>query len=202
MSRRTTLNCFRDYVTIKLHFNSEAFIWHSKAGEKISENALFSRKDQYYFEALTNKYTDDHERREFLVSAFMFNPNFWIGEWKHEDVVAFHKSRMRRANSLVFNFNSDVDNIKEYMDEKKVSIKTLLLNDGDRPAIIKQKSAIIGGVTDETISLLDRGFCFLKQPTENPFWKQESFKLHKYQHFLSVPKEVLVSNLNQLALRP
>lgn len=202
MSRRTTLNCFRDYVTIKLHFNSEAYIWHKDAGERISETALFSRKDQYFFEALTNKYTDDHDRREFLVSAFLRDQNFWIGEWRHEDIVAYHKNRLRRSNSLIFNFNADVENIIEFMDEKKVTLKNLLTNDGDRPFIIKNRSSIIGGVTDETIALLDRGFCFLKQPTENPFWQKESFKLHKYRYFLSVPKEVLISNLNQLAHRP
>jgi len=188
-------------VTIKLHFNSEAYVWHEAAGHKITEEALFNRKDQYFFEALTQKYPDDQERRDFFVSAFLNNPDFWIGDWRHEDVVAFHKSRLRRTNSLIFNFNSDVENIIEFMEEKKVTLKNLLLNDGDRPSIIKNRSSIIGGVTDETISLLDKGFCFLKQPTDNPFWQKESFKLHKYRYFLSLPKEVLITNLNQLANR-
>jgi hypothetical protein len=201
MSRRTTLNCFRDYVTLKLHFNSEAYVWHEAAGHKIKEEALFKRTDQYFFEAMTAKYPDQDEQRQFFVSAFLRDQNFWIGDWRQDDVVAYHKNRLRRANSLIFTFNSDVENITEFMDEKKVPLKKLLLNDGDRPLLIKHRSSIIGGVTDETISLLDRGFCFLKQPTENPFWKAESFKLHKYRYFLSIPKEVLVTNLNLLANR-
>lgn len=199
MSRRAALNCFRDYVTIKLHFNSDAYTWREDAGRKITENALLTRNDHHFFEALTYKYRDTEERRDFFVSAFLFNPNFWVGEWQQEDVVAHHRNRLKRTHSLVFNFNADVENVIEYMKENKVTLKNLLLNCGDRPTIIKNRSSIIGGVTDETLALLDRGFCFLKQPTENPFWQREAFKLHKYSAFLSIPKEVLLNNLNQLA---
>lgn len=195
-----TLNCFRDYVTLKLHFNEESFIWHPEIGRKISADALMRRKDSAFFEALNRKHPDTEDRRDYLISGFLLNKDLWIGEFLEKEVVAFHKQRMVRVHSLEHVFASDCENIRDYMLETQKKISDLLkLTDNDRPPIIAERSDILGGVTDETLSILDLAFDYTSQESENPVWSKTRLKLRKYKRFLEVPKPTLIHHLNLLA---
>lgn len=198
-----TLNSFRDYVTLKLHFNSEGFNWTDGAGKKIGVEALQKRKDRAFFDRLNQKHPDTEDRREYLISGFLYNPNLWIGEFLEKEVVNFHRKRLVRLKSIEHLFASEVESIHDYMLETKTSIRNLLkLTDGDRPAIIADRSKILGGVSDETLALIDKAFNFTKQDTNNPLWSQERLKLRKYKWFLSVPRDTMLYHFNLLATGP
>lgn len=195
-----TLNCFRDYVTLKLHFNEDGFTWHPDIGRKISPDALMKRNDSIYFEKLNQKHPDTEDRQNYLISGFVLNKDLWIGEALEKDVVNFHKQRMIRIHSLNHVFASECENIRDFMLESKRSIRDLLkLTDGDRPAIIAERSDILGGVSDETLSILDQAFDFTRQESANPVWCKTRLKLRKYKRFLEVPKTTLIHHLNLLA---
>src|SRR6478736_1705211 len=159
MSQKT-LQCFREYVSIKLHFNSGTFIWNKGSGQKITESTLYKRKDFAFFDKLAYQIQDPEERREYFVSCFLLNPDMWIGEVFETEIKQFHRSRMRKINSLEYTFKSDVENIADYMREKGVSIKQLLLTHGHVPMIIDDQMHIIGGVSDETLAILDKAFLY------------------------------------------
>lgn len=195
-----TLNCFRDYVTLKLHFNEEGFIWHPDIGRRISADALMKRRDSSYFEKLNQKHPDTEDRQSYLISGFLFNKDLWIGEFLEKDVIAFHKQRMIKIHSLDHIFASDCENIHDYLKETNKTIQDLLkLTDKDRPPIIAERSEILGGVTDETLSVLDLAFDYTRQESENPVWSNMRLKLRKYKRFLEVPRPTLIHHLNLLA---
>lgn len=195
-----TLNCFRDYVTLKLHFNEESFTWRPEIGRKIGPDALMKRSDCRYFERLTQKHPDTEDRQNYLISGFVLNKDLWIGEALEKEVVNFHKQRMIRVHSLEHVFSSECENISDFMLETKRSIRDLLkLTDGDRPAIIAERSDIIGGLSDETLAILDKAFDFTRQDSDNPVWAKTRLKLRKYKRFLDIPKESLIHHLNLLA---
>ena len=195
-----TLNCFRDYVTLKLHFNEESFIWHPEIGRKIGPDALMKRRDYVYFQKLNQKHPDTEDRQNYLISGFLLNKDLWIGEFLEKEVVNFHKQRMIRIHSLDHIFNSDCENLHDYMLETKSSIRDLLkLVDGDRPAIIANRNEILGGITDETLSILDQAFDYTTQESENPVWGTQRLKLRKYKRFLEVPQTTLIHHLKLLA---
>jgi len=195
-----TLNCFRDYVTLKLHFNEESFTWHPDIGRRISSESLMKRRDVVYFEKLNQKHPDTEDRQNYLISGFLHNKDLWIGEFLEKEVVNFHKARMIRIHSLEHVFSSECENIHDYMLETKKTIRDLLkLTDGDRPSIISDRSDIIGGVSDETLSLLDQAFDYTRQESENPVWCKTRMKLRKYKRFLEVTKTTMIHHLNQLA---
>lgn len=192
------LNCFRDYVTLKLHFNGE-FIWNPSSGSKITESALYKRKDFAFFDRLTYAVKDREERRQYLISCFLMNPEIWVGEMLEPEIKDFHRKRMMRVNSMQHTFRSEIENVIDFMRERKISVRELLLTKGSRPLIIADRSEILGGVSDETLAIIDKGFNFTSQPTDDPLWKRESFRLSKYRHFLEVDRECMLHHFNQMA---
>lgn len=197
MNQRT-LQCFRDYVTLKLHFNGE-FIWNRTSGERITASALQKRKDFVFFDKMAYQIKDQEERRDYFITCFLKDQKMWIGEMLEQDIKHAHRARMMKVNSLEYTFTSEVENLIEYMREKGLSIKELLLTNNATPLIMADQRNIIGGVSFETMSLLDKGFRFTSQKTDDPLWRQTAFVLSKYRHFLEIPKEVLLNQLNQLA---
>jgi hypothetical protein len=195
-----TLNCFRDYVTLKLHFNEESFTWRPDIGRKISAEALMKRRDSSYFDKLNQKHPDTEDRQHYLVSGFLYNKDLWIGEALEKEVVNSHKQRMIKIHSLNHVFSSECENIRDFMLETKRTIQDLLkLTDKDRPAIIAEQHDIIGGVSEETLAILDQAFDFTRQDSENPVWSKTRLRLRKYKRFLVVPKTTLIHHLNLLA---
>jgi hypothetical protein len=195
-----TLNCFRDYVTLKLHFNEESFTWRPDIGRKIGPEALMKRRDSSFFEKLNQKHPDTEDRQDYLVSGFLWNRDLWIGEALEKEVVNFHKQRMIKIHSLTHVFTSECENIRDFMLESNRSIQDLLkLTDGDRPAIIAERSDIIGGVSEETLAILDQAFDYTRQDSNNPVWSKTRLRLRKYKRFLVVPKTTLIHHLNLLA---
>jgi hypothetical protein len=72
--------------------------------------------------------------------------------------------------------------------DNKIDVKTLLKSDGQSPYIISNESDIIGGITDETLALLDRAFKFTEQETIDPLWDQRKFSLRKYRYLVEIDK--------------
>lgn len=193
------MNCFRDYVTLKLHFNEPRFMWSQKKGEKITEESLYKRSDFDFFDILTRKIKDREERQQFLISCFLRTPSIWIGDIIENFDLDFHKKRMIRVNSLEYTFKNEMENVYDYMMENHYSVKDMLLSRGDSPRIIMDQHNIAGGVSDETLALINKGFRFCDQETNDPLWKQRAFVLTKYQYFLEVKRECMTRHFTQLA---
>ncbi len=200
MSQEKILDAFRRYVAIKLHFNDEAFFW--KTGQLLSRidfQSLNRRKDYHFFDRFSHLIKDETEQEQYLVSVFLQNPNCWIGEVFETDVKDFHRKRMIRVGSLTHTFTSEIDNILDYMLENKHTVRDLFLTNGTTPAIIKNRNQIIGGVTDETLAVIDKALNFTSQRnTNDPLWNSQAFRLYKYRSCLTVDKQILCRNIDKL----
>lgn len=194
------LRCFREYVTLKLHFNEESFEWRTENFKRLNLGVLLKRNDSFFFEKMTTKYPEHEDRVNVFVSAFLMDRHIWIRDIIGKDALLFHKQRMRKIHSLESIFVSDCENIENHMADTDISIADLLkIRNDDRPAIVSDRNKIIGGVTDETLSILDKAFCFTKQESSNPQWAETRLKLRKYKRFLEVPKTTLIRQLQKLA---
>lgn len=181
-----SLQAFRDYVGLKLHFN-ETMIWNRNCGKRLTEAALYKRKDRQFFERIAYQIRDREERIQHFVSCFLHNRNMWIGEMFDQDMRHLHRSRMMRVKALDHTVKSEVDNIIDFMVEEKYTLRDLFLTSNQSPAIFRRQSDIIGGVSRETLALLDRAFKFCSRANDNdPLWKEEAFRLAKYKYLLDV----------------
>lgn len=193
------LCAFRDYITIKLHFNDPSFKFNQdKTFSKITLESLSKRKDARFFIRMVEKYPKRQDRIDILVSLFLLKPDAWIGEIFEDEFKDYHLDRLSRVKSLKRTFEVEMMNIKDYLKDKNLNLTQMLLTDGDIPDIIKKRRRIRGGISDETLSLLNYVFGFCNQKIENPLWQQKSLSLSKYKNFLNVQDEFLESVLNQL----
>lgn len=155
-------------------------------GKRLTEETLFGRKDYQFFQRLTYQIPDREERVQYFISCFLNDQNSWIGEMLDQEKMHIHKQRMRTVNALDYHFRNDVDNLINYMLDSKITVRELLLTDGQSPRIIRELPNIMGGVTDETLALLDTGFKYCKQESADPLWRQKSFLTAKYKYLLKL----------------
>ena len=188
---------FQDYVGLKLHFNDQ-FIWHRDFRFNHKEEQLLKRKDAYLFVRMTEQEPDREVRIQRFISAFKQDKNAWIGEIFDQDHTEFHKKRMRVINALQYNLRTDIDRLVLFMEDREIDVRKLLLPDGQSPYIIQNQGDIEGGVSDETLALLEKAFKFCSQPSNDPFWEEKAFMLSKYHYWLDVDRAFLKQQLSKL----
>lgn len=192
------LRAFKDYVGLKLHFNSDFIFRRDMQLNRINETALMKRKDAFMFYSLVERTEDRETRLQMLISGFRMNPKLWIGEIDDQELKAFHKNRMRIMGALKYSFRTDVDRIVRFMEEENITAKKLFKTDGKQPLLIACLDQIDGGVTDETLSLLDKGFKFTNQTDDDPFWQERKLSISKYHHWIDVEGEFLKQQLSRV----
>lgn len=177
----TPLQYFKDYVSLKLHFNGD-LEWKPDVRIRLTEETLSRRPDSGTFYRLPGKYKHRGDYVDALISALYRDRNFWIGDLDHQDIKAYHKERIRRAGALLHTFKIDVGNIIEYMEDNALNMKAMLKGP-DKPRIITDNRKIIGGVTDETLAVLDHYFDFCGRTKSNdPLWNERAFAISRYKY--------------------
>lgn len=146
-----------------------------------------SRKDAFVFFDLADRFSRE-ENIQIWISLFKQNQKGQCGNVLEEEYKEYHKDRLRIINSIKYSFRTDIERLKMFMLDNKIDVKTLLKSDGQSPYIITNESDIIGGVTDETLALLDRAFKFTEQETIDPLWDQRKFSLRKYGYLVEIDK--------------
>lgn len=170
-------------------------------GLRIGMAQLDKRKDRYYFERFAFKVKHREERIEYLISCFLLNQNAWIGEIFDDACADYHSKRMRYVSSIDYHFRNECATLIEYMEENSLSVKDFFLTNDAIPRIITDRHRIIGGISDETLALIDKGLRFCEQKTDDPFWQRRSFVIAKYKYLLDISNDVLKVQLNQIAAR-
>ena len=191
------VTAFQDYVGLKLHFN-EDLVWKKDMRLKLKQEQLLKRKDAYVFLKFVEEVPDRNERQQRLITMFKNNRSAWSGAIFEDETLALHKKRMSVVSAIKHVVRTDINRLVMFMEERKINVRTLLLNDGQSPYIVHHGSDILGGVTDETLALIDRGFKFTKQETFDPLWEERSFMLHKYGYCIEVDGEFLKQQFNKL----
>ena len=182
--RHTEFDVFKDYVGLKVHFNEWDFIWNPDKNYNISTEALRKRKDKPFFTRLVAIKTKRVEWVEYLISAFMKNRHTWVGDIFDEDTEESHRVRMSHRRALEYNFKVDCENIREHLSANAMTLPQLLRIGNSQPRIFETR--VDGGVTEETLGVLDHFFHFTRQGTNNMLWEESRLKICKYKHTLGL----------------
>lgn len=178
----TPLQAFKDYVGIKLHFQGD-FVWRPDMGGRLTEGTLTKRKDAHFFYSIPREYDGRQDFQEMLVSGFMWDRKFYIADRRSSELKDFHNDRMRRFASLYHTFESELDSIIEYAVDNRIRIGDLL-DVTKRPAIIADARKIRGGVSSETMAVLDHYFGFCTDArSSDPLWAEKAFLISRYKYF-------------------
>ena len=195
----TPFETYRTYLSLKSHFTNPKYDFFKYGGKSRATITAFNkRKDKYWFEKTSRKYSDQ-EVIDFLLSNFVnaTNPqNLWIGEIINSGERTYAEWKMRQQ-SLTYMFTEQSENLLSENDLEKV------FNCSKGHPIVLKK--YLGGeISLETLSILEKVFSFkgkFDKKLKDPVWETVSMKLKKYLPFLNINvfqfKKILRDILNE-----
>ena len=175
---------YQTYLSMKSHFTNSKYDFFKYGGKsKATLTSFNKRKDKYWFEKTSRKYTDK-EVVDFLLSNFVStdNPqNLWIGEIINSGERTY-ADWMRRQQSLTYLFK---EQSRELFSETKLE-DALNCSKGHPPIL---KKFLSGKISIETLVIYDKIFLFGKdfdKKLKDPVWETVSMKIKKYSPFLHI----------------
>ena len=180
----TPFETYQTYLSMKSHFTNSKYDFFKYGGKSRATITSFNkRKDKYWFEKTSRKYSDQ-EILDFLLSNFITanNPqNLWIGEIINSGERTY-ADWMRRQQSLTYLFK---EQSKELLSENK--LEEVFNCSKGHPLILKRYLG--GSISLETFAIFEKIFSFGKnfdEKLKDPVWESVSLKLKKYLPFLNI----------------
>ena len=180
----TPFDTYQHYLSLKNHFTNPKYDFFKYGAKTRASMASFNkRKDKYWFEKTSRKYSDK-EVVDFLVSNFVStdNPqNLWIGEIINSGERNYAEW-MKRQQSLTYLFKEQSN---ELFSENE--LETLFNCTKGHPVLLKR--FLSGSISLETFVIYDKIFHFSKnfdKKLDDPVWETVSLKIKKYSPFINI----------------
>ena len=180
----TPFETYQHYLSLKNHFTNPKYdFFKYGAKTRASVTSFNKRKDKYWFEKTSRKYSDK-EIVDFLVSNFIAstNPqNLWIGEIINSGERNYAEWT-KRQQSLSYLYR---EQMQEFFSENKLE-DAFSCSKGHPPIL---KKFLGGDVSIECLSICEKIFSFRKdfdKKLDDPVWETVSLKLKKYIPFLNI----------------
>ena len=180
----TPFETYHAYLSMKSHFTNPKYDYHKYGGKSRATMAAFNkRKDKYWFEKTSRKYSDE-EVVNFLLANFVStdNPqNLWIGEIINSGERNYSQW-MKRKQSLTYLFKEQSSELLSEND-----LETVFNCSKGHPLLLKK---YLGGeISLETLTILEKVFSFRKEfdkKLTDPVWESVSLKIKKYIPFINI----------------
>ena len=199
MLKVTPFETYQHYLSLKNHFTNPKYdFFKYGAKTRASVTSFNKRKDKYFFEKTSRKYSDK-EVVDFLVSNFVSadNPqNLWIGEIINSGERTY-ADWTKRQQSLTYLFKEQSN---ELFSENE--LESVFDCSKGHPPVLKM---FLGGkISLETLVIYDKIFLFgntFDKKLLDPVWESVSLKLKKYSPFINIDvfnyRKILRSIINE-----
>jgi len=195
----TPFETYQHYLSLKNHFTNPKYdFFKYGAKTRASMTSFNKRKDKYWFEKTSRKYSDK-EVVDFLVSNFTAtdNPqNLWIGEIINSGERNY-SDWMKRQQSLTYLFKEQSNEL--FLENELESVFDC--SKGHPPVL---KMFLGGKISLETLVIYDKIFLFgntFDKKLLDPVWESVSLKLKKYSPFINIDvfnyRKILRSIINE-----
>ena len=180
----TPFETYQTYLSMKSHFTNKRYDFFKYGGKSRATMTSFNkRKDKYWFEKTSRKYSDQ-EITDFLLANFVTTntpQNLWIGEIINSGERTY-ADWMRRQQSLTYLFK---EQSKKLLSEKELE-EVFNCSRGHPPIL---KKYLGGEISLETLVIFEKIFSFGKKfnrKLKDPVWETLSMKIKKYVPFLNI----------------
>ena len=180
----TPFETYQTYLSMKSHFTNKRYDFFKYGGKsKATMTSFNKRKDKYWFEKTSRKYSDQ-EITNFLLANFVTTntpQNLWIGEIINSGERTY-ADWMRRQQSLTYLFK---EQSKKLLSEKELE-EVFNCSRGHPPIL---KKYLGGEISLETLVIFEKIFSFGKKfnrKLKDPVWETVSMKIKKYVPFLNI----------------
>jgi len=175
---------YQHYLSLKNHFTNPKYdFFKYGAKTRASVTSFNKRKDKYWFEKTSRKYSDK-EVVDFLVSNFVATDspsNLWIGEIISSGERNYAEW-MRRQQSLTYLFKEQSNEL--FLENE---LEDVFNCSKGHPTVLKK--FLSGQLSLETFTIYEKIFGFSKDFDKkllDPVWETVSLKLKKYSPFLNI----------------
>jgi len=180
----TPFETYQHYLSLKNHFTNPKYdFFKYGAKTRASLTSFNKRKDKYWFEKTSRKYSDG-EVVDFLVSNFSAadNPqNLWIGEIINSGERTYAEW-MKKKQSSTYLFKEQSNELLS-----QNGLESLFDCSQGHPKILKEY--LSGRLSLENLVIYDKIFHFSKnfdKKLKDPVWETVSLKLKKYGPFINI----------------
>lgn len=197
--------CYQKYVALKLHFGSDNYDYFRAGGRtKVSVTSFEKRRDRYFFEKLSEKYSTKNAE-EFLLANLLVDEGMWIGDSFNDQATKNFSLWKKIVQGLNYYFKEDISNLST-----KGSLQEVLLPKNGHPIILK--SLLTNEIRIESFIILNEvNEFFVKvdsRLSRDVVWKDTKKKCVKYRQFivdkidLPSAKKVVEESFNLLTSHP
>lgn len=185
----TGKSVYQLYLILKHQMNGKYDAVKSGWRIKVSDAAYHKRRDKYFFEKLSSKYSLK-ELCYIFISNLVANQNAWIGEISDADALIFYREYIGRLQRMEQIFVDDIKNIFYFSQKKDVPLgKIFEWNSvGNSSYIFKLLQTNIIGF--ETFLLLDSFLDVINKHNESAnkelVWSSFETKLSGYKKLLDI----------------
>ena len=178
---------YKIYLAVKLHFTSESYDFFKHNGKTTARLKTFTKgRDRYFFHKLSRSYSNN-DCINYFVAGFINNDSVWIGDVVGKTGGENYTRWQKRIESLSYVFESDVNTLFDFIEEKKIKFDDLFkVKDGQHPPLVKLYLA--NKITIETMvilnDILNYTKQFNKQIQETVIWPKKYNLLKRYKPFL------------------
>lgn len=175
---------YQSYLALKSHFSNSKYDYF-KYNKKVraTESSFKKRKDIYWFQKASRKYSDN-EIVDFFVSNFTATNNvdeMWIGEIINNGEKNYTEW-LKRQQSLSYLFKEESEELFG-----NNTLKEIFNCSKTHPIILKK---YLGGqISIETLVIYQKIFKFVEnfdKKMNDPIWNMVSLKIKKYSPFLNI----------------
>ena len=180
----TPFETYQTYLSMKSHFTNKRYDFFKYGGKSRATMTSFNkRKDKYWFEKTSRKYSDQEITDSLLANFVTTNTpqNLWIGEIINSGERTY-ADWMRRQQSLTYLFK---EQSKKLLSEKELE-EVFNCSRGHPPIL---KKYLGGEISLETLVIFEKIFSFGKKfnrKLKDPVWETVSMKIKKYVPFLNI----------------
>ena len=184
MLKVTPFETYQHYLSLKNHFTNPKYDFFKYGSKTRASMASFNkRKDKYWFEKTSRKYSDE-EVLNFLLANFVNTDtpqNLWIGEIINSGERTY-ADWMRRKQSMTYIF-------KEESEKLLLENELEIVFDCSKGHPLLLKRYLGGEISLETFTILEKVFSFVKnfdKKLDDPVWESVSLKIKKYIPFINI----------------
>ena len=194
------LSVYRLYLMVKGHFNGRYDIIKYKWVMRIPTKTYEKRRDKYFFERLSEKYTLGELYRIF-VANMIANPDAWVGEISGADALQFYRQHQGKLDRASYIFKEDIENLKYFCQKKDIQFKDLFNDSKGQPLIFKMLQQEI--ISYETFLLIEAAGRFIGRMNtslaDDIVWIEYRKRIEGYQKLLTIDsaeaRNILISTL-------
>lgn len=180
---------YKLFTALTQHFTTAKYDFIKFRGKSYADKharQFDKRGDRFFYYKVWSRYKE--ELKGFYISVLIEGDKVWIGDLLDDKYHTQYNDWLKRQQSITKVFKDDVETIVEFMSERELSFKDMLVADGTKmPMVVRLQEQKF--ISIETLVIINR----LTKITEkcecsHPFWSDKKLLLTKYQPFVKVSK--------------